>query len=100
MESTMHQPFATADFGIAMGAAGSDTAIETADIALMKDDLNGIATAIKVSRRVLNVIKFNVGFALAVKLAFLIPWASPGYTACGWPFWGYRGDSAWWSPMR
>ena len=71
---------ATADFGIAMGAAGSDTAIETADIALMQDDLNGIAIAIKVSRRVLNVIKFNVGFALALKVGFLILGVT-GYTS-------------------
>lgn len=63
---------AVASVGIAMGAAGSDTAIETADMALMNDDLRHLADAIRVSRRTLGIIRFNVGFALVVKGVFLI----------------------------
>ena len=63
---------AVANVGIAMGAVGSDTAIETADMALMNDDLRKLADAIRVSRRTVRIIQFNVGFALAVKALFLI----------------------------
>jgi Cd2+/Zn2+-exporting ATPase len=62
---------AVANVGIAMGAVGSDTAIETADMALMNDDLRKLADAIRVSRRTVRIIQFNVGFALAVKAIFL-----------------------------
>ena len=54
-----------------MGAAGSDAAIETADVALMKDDLSQVAVAIVQGRRALNVIRFNIIFALAIKAVFL-----------------------------
>ena len=63
---------AVASVGIAMGAAGSDTAIETADMALMRDDLRAVADAIMLGRRTLRIIQFNVAFALAVKAVFLI----------------------------
>jgi len=63
---------AMASVGIAMGAAGSDTAIETADIALMNDDLSRLAEAISLGKRTLRVIQFNVGFALVVKAVFLV----------------------------
>jgi Cd2+/Zn2+-exporting ATPase len=62
---------AIASVGIAMGAVGSDTAIETADMALMHDDLRKLSDAIRVSRRTVRIIQFNVGFALAVKALFL-----------------------------
>ncbi|SDT90958.1 Cd2+/Zn2+-exporting ATPase [Verrucomicrobium sp. GAS474] len=62
---------ATATVGIAMGAAGTDTAIETADMALMQDDLTKVADAIRLGRRTVGVIKFNIGFALALKAVFL-----------------------------
>jgi len=62
---------AESSLGIAMGAAGTDTALETADVALMKDDLEEVAMAIRQGRRVLSVIKFNIGLALAVKAVFL-----------------------------
>jgi Cd2+/Zn2+-exporting ATPase len=62
---------AIASVGIAMGAIGSDTAIETADVALMHDDLRRLSDAIRVSRRTVRIIQFNVGFALAVKALFL-----------------------------
>ena len=63
---------AVANVGFAMGAIGSDTAIETADIALMKDDLTKVADAILTGRRTLRIIRFNVTFALAIKAVFLI----------------------------
>jgi Cd2+/Zn2+-exporting ATPase len=62
---------AAATFGIAMGAAGSDAAIETADIALMSDDLSKIPWLIRHSRRTLRIIKQNITFALGVKLLFM-----------------------------
>ncbi len=55
---------AAADIGIAMGAVGTDVAIETADIALMTDELEKIPTAIRLSRKALRVIKENLIFAL------------------------------------
>jgi len=63
---------AIADVGIAMGAAGTDTAIETADVALMRDDLLMVAEAVVLGRRTLGVIRFNITFSLAVKGIFLI----------------------------
>jgi len=63
---------ASASLGIAMGAAGTDTAIETADMALMTDDLSKISEAIHLGRRTLGIIKFNIVFALLIKLVFLI----------------------------
>lgn len=63
---------ATANIGIAMGMAGTDAAIETADITLMKDDLGKIAETILLGRRTLGVIRFNITFALSLKLLFLI----------------------------
>ncbi len=63
---------ALASVGIAMGAIGSDTAIETADMALMKDDLTQVAEAVALGRRTLRIIQFNVTFALAIKALFLV----------------------------
>ncbi len=63
---------ATADLGIAMGGAGTDTAMETADIVLMADNLEKLPHTIRLSRRALNVIKQNVWFSLLTKLAALI----------------------------
>lgn len=63
---------ATATLGIAMGIVGSDSAIETADVALMKDDLAMIPVAIRQGKRVLNVIRFNISFAIAIKIVFFI----------------------------
>ncbi len=63
---------ATANIGIAMGMAGTDAAIETADITLMKDDLGKIAETILLGRRTLGIIRFNITFSLSLKLIFLI----------------------------
>ncbi len=60
---------AAADVAIAMGAAGSDAAVETADIALMGDDLSAVPWLVNHSRRVLGIIKQNVAIALGLKLA-------------------------------
>jgi Cd2+/Zn2+-exporting ATPase len=62
---------ATANIGIAMGAAGTDAAIETADIALMQDDLVKIAETVRLGRRTLAIIRFNITFALGLKALFL-----------------------------
>ncbi|MGI5920525.1 MAG: heavy metal translocating P-type ATPase [Syntrophomonadaceae bacterium] len=67
---------ATATVGIAMGAAGTDAAIETADVALMADDLSKLSYAIHLSRRTLRIMKQNVVAALVLKgfiLALVIP---------------------------
>lgn len=61
-----------ATIGVAMGAAGSDAAIETADIALMSDDLRKLPWLIGHSRRTLVVIRQNIAFALAVKALFAV----------------------------
>ncbi|MBU8880877.1 cadmium-translocating P-type ATPase [Bacillus sp. FJAT-29790] len=61
-----------ATVGIAMGGAGTDTAIETADIALMADDLNKLPYTIQLSRRTLGIIMQNITFALGLKLLALI----------------------------
>jgi len=63
---------AGADVGIAMGAFGSDVAIESSDVSLMKDDLNKIPDAIALSRRALNVIKQNFIFAIGYNLIMLV----------------------------
>ena len=63
---------ARASLGIAMGAAGTDVAIETADVALMGDDLSKLAWLIGHSRRTLSIIRQNTVFALAVKALFVV----------------------------
>jgi Cd2+/Zn2+-exporting ATPase len=63
---------ARATIGIAMGSAGTDAAIETADIALMSDDLTRVPWLIRHSRRTLAIIRQNIGFSLAVKFAFVL----------------------------
>lgn len=62
---------AAADVGIAMGGAGTDTAIETADIALMADDLSKLPYAIRLSRKALFTIKQNISFSLLIKAVFI-----------------------------
>ena len=71
---------AAASVGIAMGGTGTDTAIETADIVLMQDDLAKVAEAVHLGRRTVRVIQFNIAFALALKAVFLLL-AVAGYTS-------------------
>lgn len=61
---------AQANIGFAMGAAGTDTAIETADVALMEDDLRKIPEFIRLSRRASTVLKQNIVLAIGVKVVF------------------------------
>src|SRR5690625_7451272 len=63
---------AASTVGIAMGGAGTDTAIETADIALMGDDLSKLPFAVRLSRKTLNIIKANITFAIGIKLLALL----------------------------
>ena len=69
---------AAADIGIAMGAVGTDVAIETADIALMTDELEQIPTVIRLSRKALRVIKENLAFAIAFNTVLVL------LSALGW----------------
>lgn len=62
---------ARADVGIAMGAMGSDAAIEAADVVLMDDRPSKIATAIRIARRTIRIARQNIVFAIAVKVAIL-----------------------------
>lgn len=63
---------AASTVGIAMGGAGTDTALETADAALMGDDLRKLPFTIKLSRKALNIIKANITFAIAIKFIALL----------------------------
>ena len=62
---------AASTVGIAMGGAGTDTALETADVALMGDDLRKLPFTVKLSRKTLNIIKANITFAIAIKVLAL-----------------------------
>ena len=62
---------ARASLGIAMGVAGSDAAIETADVALMSDDLGKVAWLIQHSRRAMAIVRQNIALSLAVKAVFV-----------------------------
>ncbi len=63
---------ARADIGIAMGGLGSDAAIEAADVVIMTDEPSRIATAMKVSRKTLRIVKQNITLALSVKAVVLV----------------------------
>lgn len=63
---------AAADIGIAMGAAGNDTAMETADIALLSEDLLRLPALIRLSRRTSHIIRQNIAFSLTTKLGLII----------------------------
>ena len=63
---------ARATVGVAMGGAGTDTVLETADIALMADDLSKLPFTIRVSKKALSIIRQNIGFSLAIKLVAVL----------------------------
>ena len=69
---------ARSTLGIAMGAIGSDAAIETADVALMTDEISKLSWLVRHSRRTLRIIRQNIGFSLGVKAVFVI------LTFAGW----------------
>ena len=63
---------AAAHVGVAMGAAGTDVALETADVALMADDLEKLSFAVRLSHKTLGIVKQNVAVSLAIKAVFLV----------------------------
>jgi len=63
---------AKADIGFAMGAAGTDTAIETADVALMQDDLRKLPEFLRLSRRTSSILWQNITFSIAIKVIFFV----------------------------
>ncbi len=78
---------ASADVGIAMGISGSDAAIETADVVIMDDSVGKVAKAITISRRTVNIVKQNIAFSLAVKIAVMLTGAL-GITNMWWAVFG------------
>ncbi len=74
---------AAADVGIAMGAVGTDLAIETADIALMADELEKIPTLIRLSRKALRVIKENIVFAIVFN-SIMVLLSAQGWVTMIW----------------
>ena len=73
---------ATSTVGIAMGAAGSDAALETADVALMSDDLAALPFAVALGRDAMRTVRQNLVIALAV-MALLVPLAAAGFAGIG-----------------
>lgn len=69
---------AAAAIGITMGTAGSDVALETADVALMADDLSKLVEAVRIGRRTRHIVRHNIGLSLAV-IAVLVPGAAAGW---------------------
>ena len=63
---------AIADAGIAMGALGSDAAVEAADIVIMTDEISKIGTAMKIAKKTMNIAKQNIAFSLLIKIGILI----------------------------
>jgi Cd2+/Zn2+-exporting ATPase len=63
---------AAADVGVAMGTAGTDVALETADIAVMADDLSKLPVTIRFARKAEGIIRANIAFSLLTKAAFVV----------------------------
>ena len=73
---------ATSNIGIAMGALGSDAAIEASDIVLMKDDLSGLLVLKKIAKKTMRVVLENIIFALTIKIGVLILSAQNAEGSC------------------
>jgi Cd2+/Zn2+-exporting ATPase len=86
---------ATATLAVAMGAAGSDAALETADIALMSDDLSKLPWLIQHSRRTLRVIKQNIAFSHSASSWCSSCCPSSASHPCGWPSPPTRAHRCW-----
>ena len=71
----MHRYLSRADIGIAMGALGSDAAIEAADIVLMDDDPLKISKAIKIAQKCIRIVYENIYFAIGIKIDLPDPWS-------------------------
>ena len=74
---------ALADVGVAMGAFGSDAAMEAADVVLMQDRLQGLVTAVEIARRTRKIVWQNIAFSLGIKALFLLLGAI-GAVGLGW----------------
>jgi hypothetical protein len=90
---------ASATVGIAMGAGGSDVALETADIALMSDDLDGLPFAVGLSQACRRVIRQNLWASLGM-VAFLVPATVSGHAGIGWRSRCTRARRCWSSSTR
>lgn len=85
---------AAATCGVAMGAAGTDAAIEAADVALMADDLSKVGEALRLGAKARRVSTENIVFSLLL-LATLIPWRSAASSASHGPFLSMRSANCW-----
>ena len=74
---------ARADVGIAMGALGSDAAIEAADIVIMNDEPSAIINLVRIAKKTLSIVRQNIVFSLVIKIGCLLLTAM-GYTNMWW----------------
>ncbi len=88
---------AQADISVAMGAAGTDTAMEAADLVVMNDDLRRIAETVRLSRTTHAVLWQNIALALGIKAVFLC-WRCLATPACGWRYLPTWAPACWWWP--
>lgn len=86
---------ARADIGFAMGAAGTDTAIETAGVALMDDDLRKLPQFVRLSRTTHAILVQNITLALGIKAVFLALTLA-GEAPCGWRYSPTWAPACWW----
>lgn len=86
---------ARADIGFAMGAAGTDTAIETAGVALMDDDLRKLPQFVRLSRTTHAILVQNITLALGIKAVFLALTLA-GEGTCGWRYSPTWAPACWW----
>ncbi len=87
---------ARADVGIAMGAAGSDVALQAADVALLSDNMGRLAAAQKLAQRTGRIIRQNLTFAIG-PCWFWSRARCFSTCRCPWPWWDMKGEPCWWS---